>query len=71
VVSDTGRGIPAAQRRRIFEPFFSTKGPSRGTGLGLFISAHMVREHRGAIDVESEEGRGSRFHVRLPVAGDG
>ncbi|MGH7268434.1 MAG: ATP-binding protein [Candidatus Rokuibacteriota bacterium] len=69
VVSDTGRGIPPDQLKLIFEPFFSTKGPSRGTGLGLFICAHIVREHEGSIDVTSEEGRGSRFGVVLPVAG--
>ena len=67
-VSDTGRGIPADQHRQIFEPFYSTKGPGRGTGLGLFISAQIVREHRGRIDVESREGRGTTFRVRLPAA---
>jgi signal transduction histidine kinase len=68
-VADSGRGIPAADLKQIFEPFFSTKGPNRGTGLGLFISARIVREHKGRIDVTSEEGRGSTFTVRLPAAG--
>jgi signal transduction histidine kinase len=68
-VADSGRGIPAADLRHIFEPFFSTKGAARGTGLGLFISAQIVREHKGRIDVTSEEERGSTFAVRLPVAG--
>ncbi|HEV8310374.1 MAG TPA: ATP-binding protein [Methylomirabilota bacterium] len=68
-VRDTGRGIPAAHRKQIFEPFFSTKESGQGTGLGLFISAQIVREHRGRIDVESEEGGGSTFRVVLPTNG--
>ena len=70
-VADTGAGIPAADRQRIFEPFFSTKESGRGMGLGLFITAQIVREHEGRIEVESEEGRGSTFRVVLPVAGAG
>jgi signal transduction histidine kinase len=66
-VSDTGTGIPEPDRKRIFEPFFSTKEPGRGTGLGLFISAQIVREHRGRIELDSAEGRGSRFRVLLPA----
>jgi signal transduction histidine kinase len=69
-IADSGRGIPAGDLKQIFEPFFSTKGPERGTGLGLFISSRIVREHKGRIDVASVEGRGSTFTVRLPaVAG--
>jgi len=68
-VSDSGPGIPPAQQKQIFEPFFSTKEPGRGTGLGLFISAQIVRDHQGRIEVQSEEGRGSRFRVVLPGAG--
>lgn len=68
-VSDTGRGIPSTELKRIFEPFFSTKGPGAGTGLGLFISAQIVREHKGRIDVASEVGHGSSFRVRLPARG--
>jgi two-component system, NtrC family, sensor kinase len=68
-VRDSGHGIPADQRRQIFEPFFSTKAPGRGTGLGLFISAQIARDHRGAIEVQSEPGRGSAFRLVLPAAG--
>jgi signal transduction histidine kinase len=68
-VRDTGEGIAPAHRRQIFEPFFSTKAPGRGTGLGLFISSEIVRDHKGSIDVESEPGRGSAFRVTLPAAG--
>jgi two-component system NtrC family sensor kinase len=63
-VSDTGRGIPTVEQTQIFEPFFSTKG---GSGLGLFISAQIVREHHGRIEVTSEPGQGSTFRVLLPV----
>ena len=67
-VSDTGHGIPHAVRQQIFEPFFSTKEPGRGTGLGLFISSEIVREHKGRIEIESAEGRGSTFRVILLAA---
>ncbi|HEY7651149.1 MAG TPA: ATP-binding protein [Methylomirabilota bacterium] len=70
-VRDTGSGIPATEQKRIFEPFFSTKEPGRGSGLGLFISAQIVQEHRGRIELDSEEGRGSVFRVLLPVVGRG
>lgn len=69
-VSDTGRGILLAHQKQIFEPFFSTKEPGQGSGLGLFISAQIVREHKGRIEVQSEEGCGSKFRVFIPAAGD-
>jgi signal transduction histidine kinase len=68
-VSDTGPGISEEVQKRIFEPFYSTRGT---TGLGLFISRSIVREHGGATAVESEPGGGSTFLVRIPlVNGDG
>ncbi len=67
-VTDTGRGIPAEAQKRVFEAFFSTKEPGRGSGLGLFISSQIVREHGGRIEIASEEGRGSVFRVVLPGA---
>jgi two-component system, NtrC family, sensor kinase len=66
-VQDTGVGIPTAVRERLFEPFFTTK--PTGTGLGLSISAHIVTQHGGQIEVESQEGQGSLFRVMLPYAG--
>jgi len=63
-VSDTGTGIPPAERSRIFDPFFTTK--DEGTGLGLAIVHAIVEGHRGRIDVESVEGRGTMFTIALP-----
>ncbi len=63
--ADTGHGISDEVRHRIFEPFFSTK-KDKGTGLGLSISYRIIQDHGGRIDVESEEGKGTTFIVRLP-----
>ena len=64
-VSDQGRGIPAADRERLFQPFFTSK--PMGTGLGLPIALKMVEGLGGRIEVESREGKGSRFTVILPL----
>jgi len=67
-VRDTGMGMSARARARIFEPFFSTKGSS---GLGLAVSRRTVERHGGTISVESELGAGSTFTVWLPAAAEG
>jgi len=67
LVEDNGRGISREALPKLFEPFFTTKG-ARGTGLGLAITWGIVEGHGGTIDVESEEGRGTRVRVCLPVA---
>ncbi len=66
-IHDTGAGIPAAVRHRIFEPFFTTKPVGQGTGLGLAISYGIIQGHKGFIEVESEEGRGTEFRIHIPV----
>ncbi len=69
-VTDTGVGIPEHELAKIFEPFYqgvSSQHSKEGTGLGLAITKRLVEEHGGAIAVESEPGRGTRFHLWLPV----
>jgi PAS domain S-box-containing protein len=68
-VTDTGVGMPEAVRRRIFEPFFSTKGEG-GSGLGLSMVYAIVRRHGGDIRVDSEPGRGAMFTLTFPVASE-
>ncbi|HEU5099369.1 MAG TPA: GAF domain-containing protein, partial [Roseiflexaceae bacterium] len=65
-VIDSGTGMPPEVRARIFDPFFTTKG-EQGTGLGLAVSLGIIQSHGGQIDVESVQGRGTRFMIRLPV----
>lgn len=64
-ISDTGIGIPEEERKKIFQPFYTTK--KDGTGLGLSISYGIIKEHGGEIYVESEIGRGSKFRVFIPI----
>ncbi len=66
-VEDNGVGIPRADQSKIFEPFYTTKPPGRGTGLGLSVCYGIVEDHRGRIEVDSAPGRGSIFRVHLPV----
>ena len=65
-VQDTGVGIPAGIRDRVYEPFFTTKGAGKGTGLGLSVVHGIVTRHRGRIELDSAEGEGSIFTIILP-----
>ncbi|MCX6351157.1 MAG: tetratricopeptide repeat-containing sensor histidine kinase [Bacteroidetes bacterium] len=66
-IKDNGGGIPEAIRAKIFEPFFTTKPTNEGTGLGLSLSYDIVLAHHGDIKLESKEGIGSEFIIRLPL----
>lgn len=68
-VADTGAGIPAEARSKIFSPFFTTR--TRGTGLGLSITRKIVEQHGGSISFTSETGKGTTFTVLIPLPGEG
>jgi PAS domain S-box-containing protein len=65
-VQDNGCGMPEEVKEKLFSSFFSTKGV-KGTGLGLLVTAKLVEEHQGTIEVTSEEGRGTTFSLRFPA----
>lgn len=67
IVKDNGCGIPSANLEHLFEPFYTTKEVNKGTGLGLAMAFGAISSHKGIIEVESEEGKGSSFHVYLPL----
>jgi CheY-like chemotaxis protein len=65
-ISDTGVGMTSEVRSHIFEPFFSTKKVGQGSGLGLFMTYGIINHHGGHMEVDSQDGRGSRFSIFLP-----
>jgi two-component system NtrC family sensor kinase len=69
-VSDTGRGIPAEHLERVFLPFFTTKPPGEGTGLGLSVCYGIVTGWGGKIDADSQPGAGTTITIRLPIPGE-
>jgi signal transduction histidine kinase len=68
-VRDDGPGIPASLRERIFDPFFTTKEPGKGSGMGLAISRSIAESHGGRLEMQSEEGSGTLFTLKLPLTG--
>ena len=66
-IEDTGHGIPEDRLDQIFNPFYTTKAPGKGTGLGLFIVRQVVQRNRGIISVRSKMGEGTTFTVEFPA----
>ena len=66
-IKDNGKGIPEDIKNKVFDPFFTTKPVGKGTGLGLSICYNIIKNHNGEIDVESELGKGTTFHIKLPI----
>ncbi|MGC8653161.1 MAG: PAS domain-containing sensor histidine kinase [Candidatus Kryptoniota bacterium] len=65
IIRDTGEGIPPENLQKIFTPFFTTKEPGKGTGLGLAVTKRILQEHNGTIEISSETGRGTVATIRL------
>ena len=66
-VSDNGSGIPEDKQSVIFDPFYTTKPPGKGTGLGLNVVYRILTKYRGTISVESQPDRGTTFRLKIPV----
>jgi signal transduction histidine kinase len=66
-IKDNGCGIPAENLKQLFTPFFSTKAPGKGTGLGLWISSQIIKNFNGEISVQSEPGIETIFSIKLPI----
>jgi two-component system NtrC family sensor kinase len=67
IITDNGHGIPPENLKRIFEPFYTTKDPGRGTGLGLSVCHRIIKQHGGRILVDSKMGQGTTFLIIFPV----
>jgi two-component system, cell cycle sensor histidine kinase and response regulator CckA len=66
--TDSGTGMTKKTQKNVFEPFFTTKPAGAGTGLGLFLSYNIIKEHNGAIDIKSARGKGTSFQILIPVS---
>ncbi len=69
-IEDTGVGISQENVKKVFNPFFTTKGPREGTGLGLSVTKNIIDMHGGIIEIKSEEGKGTKVIVALKIDGD-
>lgn len=69
-ISDNGCGMDKATAERMFNPFFTTKKPGKGTGMGMAVAQRIINSHRGMIRFTSEPGKGTDFHIYLPKAGE-
>jgi signal transduction histidine kinase len=67
IVSDNGEGIDQQHLPHIFKPFYSSKSPGSGTGLGLFITQKIIEDHHGSISIDSTRGHGTRAVIRFPA----
>jgi PAS domain S-box-containing protein len=67
IIRDSGHGIPDDILGRIYDPFFTTKEPGKGTGLGLAMVYNIIIKHQGQIDVETKPGRGTTFYIHIPI----
>ena len=68
LLMDNGSGIDSPHLARVFEPFYTTKQPGKGTGLGLFLVHEILKAHHATINVESKKGEGTRFRILFPEA---
>ena len=66
-ITDTGSGISKENIKKITDPFFTTKAPGEGTGLGMSIAYHIIKEHKGSIKYKSKEGEGTTVTVSFPA----
>ncbi|MBX2943446.1 MAG: hypothetical protein KF860_13975 [Cyclobacteriaceae bacterium] len=67
IIKDNGHGMPPAVKKKIFEPFYTTKPVGQGTGLGLSVVQGIVSAHNGKVNVQSQPGKGSKFEIQLPI----
>ena len=66
-ITDNGKGIDSETQKKMFDPFYTTKDPGEGTGLGMSIVHSIIKEHKGEIDVNSQQGIGTQIHISIPI----
>jgi signal transduction histidine kinase len=69
-IKDNGKGIKAEHLGKIYDPFFTTKGPDEGEGMGMYVVQNIIQKYNGTISLESQEGKGTEFTIQFPAAGD-